>query len=92
MSLSFTCLNLPPVAPFAGARVETLSDLFNLLKLKSLPSRERELKHIIPFTLQPSYKLSLPSRERELKLPSDKYSRETFRVAPFAGARVETNS
>ena len=56
------------VAPLAGARIETGDYRLALLWIRSLPSRERELKRRSRRNL-PARPVSLPSRERELKRP-----------------------
>ena len=56
------------VAPFTGARVETTNgNSLRLQAVTSLPSRERELKHLLHRGKR-YFVRSLPSRERELKL------------------------
>ena len=57
---------------------------------KSLPSRERGLKHFYMEILENDRSLSLPSRERGLKLPPQWGVWVTAHVAPFAGAWIET--
>ena len=78
-----------PVAPFAGARVETLAVSSAAVLFSSLPSRERELKRLETET-RARRSTSLPSRERELKLVEAALIDLMPNVAPFAGARVET--
>ena len=78
------------VAPLAGARIETQTPAPHRgFFIPSLPSRERELKlrrRGIVF----SQAASLPSRERELKLLMLKRRPTCWKVAPLAGARIET--
>ena len=77
------------VAPFAGAWIEILSYLLQLVGIvASLPSRERGLK-FIKNTFGIKFDRSLPSRERGLKwfVYAAKITGEV--VAPFAGAWIE---
>ena len=56
---------------------------------QSLPMRERELKRRLRQRLR-AYQKSLPMRERELKPTTAMHGLEETRVAPHAGARIET--
>ena len=51
--------------------------------------RERELKRRLRQRLR-AYQKSLPMRERELKPTTAMHGLEETRVAPHAGARIET--
>ena len=51
--------------------------------------RERELKHAVGKAIR-SHNRSLPMRERELKLQGTVEKWRAGRVAPHAGARIET--
>ena len=62
-----------------------------VLSNRSLPSRERELKLLLNLWHFPELKKSLPSRERELKQLIMHRMTLKQHVAPFTGARVETN-
>ena len=77
------------VAPRAGAWIETLESRMYYKPKKSLPVRERGLKHqkLQKGETEP---LSLPVRERGLKLSAQPSSRACPWVAPRAGAWIET--
>ena len=59
------------------------------IRLESLPSRERGLKPAMAKEIQIS-RTSLPSRERGLKRGLDRQGGSRARVAPLAGAWIET--
>ena len=78
------------VAPHAGARIETCPLLGAPHQGRSLPTRERELKRARQLQRDGEHE-SLPTRERELKQRAQR-PRGGARVAPHAGARIETFS
>ena len=55
----------------------------------SLPTRERGLKHVMDDSMD-EYGMSLPTRERGLKLLTQHPQNLRQRVAPYAGAWIET--
>ena len=102
----------PPVAPLAGAWIETLTSYILISRIsESHPSRVRGLKPIrapecpipkvshpsrvrglklLPDIFSPSFGASHPSRVRGLKLTLWPHSLSGARVAPLAGAWIET--
>ena len=79
------------VAPYAGARIETWADLPAAWRHhRSPPTRGRGLKPFRPARVH-RCRGSPPTRGRGLKR-SDRYSKNPIpRVAPYAGARIETH-
>ncbi len=77
------------VAPHAGARIETSAFCRAAAVCLSLPMRERELKPAV-VVLVAVVPASLPMRERELKPFVHLPIKQGRRVAPHAGARIET--
>ena len=78
------------VAPHAGAWIETLIRVHFFQELQSLPMRERGLKLPYGFRGQED-KRSLPMRERGLKLFDCSAELLHCKVAPHAGAWIETS-
>ena len=79
------------VAPLAGAWIETIKFPDDENRMSgSRPSRARGLKHLM---LQPQLysQESRPSRARGLKLQNLHHVRRNRRVAPLAGAWIETS-
>src|SRR5208337_4575675 len=78
-----------PVAPRAGARIETCPRCGRSRREWSLPARERGSKlRAVLNDLAP--RASLPARERGSKLVYRDPESGEIRVAPRAGARIET--
>ena len=84
-------MSLHHVAPLAGARIETGCRRAVPWTRPSPPSRGRGLKRLqhVADAAQP---LSPPSRGRGLKQLIWKVANMGIRVAPLAGARIETAS
>ena len=81
----------PPVAPLAGAWIETLTSYILISRIsESHPSRVRGLKPIRAPEC-PIPKVSHPSRVRGLKPPPCQHPATRKRVAPLAGAWIETS-
>ena len=80
----------PTVAPRAGARIETSWVPTAAPARSSLPARERGSKRVCsgPACV---CRRSLPARERGSKHAGDRRGVEGCRVAPRAGARIETS-
>src|SRR5947209_10369183 len=80
------------VAPHAGAWIETVSRVVRTpRRTASLPTRERGLK-LSDQRPRNKGKASLPTRERGLKPPADAAEGSGARVAPHAGAWIETRA
>ncbi len=78
------------VAPLAGAWIETDAVMGDNMRLKeSRPSRARGLKQRLPAPI-PARRWSRPSRARGLKRPGVQPAAGRDRVAPLAGAWIET--
>ena len=79
----------PPVAPRAGAWIETRSAFFSLAAAASPPARGRGLKHS---RTPPKYdcNMSPPARGRGLKPALTGGRPHDLAVAPRAGAWIET--
>ena len=77
------------VAPHAGAWIETQVNVENVNRVMSRPMRARGLKRYSAFGFL-EFMGSRPMRARGLKPLVNHYALAKYRVAPHAGAWIET--